>query len=61
MRRPVPLALILLRKARATDRPEPGGLELTRFRGHLIVGEERSVHDAKEPSTVPARVSGAAR
>ena len=37
------------------------GVELTRFRGHPRVGAERSVHDAEEPSTVPARVSGAAR
>ena len=37
------------------------GVELTRFRGHPMVGAERSVHDAEEPSTVPARVSGAAR
>ncbi len=36
-------------------------MELTRFRGHPMVGAERSVHDAEEPSTVPARVSGAAR
>ena len=36
-------------------------LELPRFRGHPRVGAERSVHDAEEPSTIPARVSGAAR
>jgi Domain of unknown function (DUF6538) len=36
-------------------------VELPRFRGHPRVGAERSVHDAEEPSTIPARVSGAAR
>jgi hypothetical protein len=31
-------------------------LELTQFRGHPIVGAERSVHDAEEPSAVLAGV-----
>src|SRR3989442_13105436 len=34
-------------------------LELTRFRGHPIVGAEGSVHDAEEPSAVPAGVPAA--
>src|SRR5437588_9790488 len=31
-------------------------LELTRFGGHPMVGAERSVHDAEEPSAVPGGV-----
>jgi transposase-like protein len=31
-------------------------VELPRFRGHPIIGAERSVHDAEEPSAVPAGV-----
>ena len=31
-------------------------MELTRFRGHPIVGAERKVHDAEEPSAVPGGV-----
>src|SRR5262245_21536336 len=38
-----------------------GHLELTRLRGHPVVGAERSVRDAEEPSTVPAGVSAAHR
>jgi SAM-dependent methyltransferase len=38
-----------------------GMLELTRFRGHPIVGAERKVHDAEEPSAVPAGVPAADR
>src|SRR5437899_7980526 len=34
-------------------RPE---MELTRFGGHPMVGAERSVHDAEEPSAVPGGV-----
>jgi len=34
-------------------------LELTRFRGHPMVGAERSVHDAEKPSAVLARVPAA--
>src|SRR5207253_5377139 len=33
-----------------------GHLELTRFGGHPMVGAERSVHDAEEPSAVPGGV-----
>src|SRR6266849_563418 len=36
-------------------------LELTRFRGHPMVGAERSVHDAEEPSAVRAGVPAADR
>ena len=36
-------------------------LELPRFRGQPIVGAERSVHDAEEPSAVPARFPAANR
>ena len=36
-------------------------LELPRFRGHPIVGAERSIHDAEEPSAVRARVPAADR
>src|SRR5882672_6992217 len=32
------------------------GMELTRFRGHPIVGAERNVHDAEEPSAVPSGI-----
>ena len=39
----------------------PAGLELTRFRGHPMVGAERKVHDAEEPSGVLARVPTADR
>jgi len=38
----------------------PRVVELPRFRGHPMVGAERSVHDAEEPSAIPARVSSAA-
>src|SRR6266545_1447189 len=31
-------------------------MELTRFRGHPMVGVERSIHDAQEPSAVPTGV-----
>src|SRR5712691_7925069 len=31
-------------------------LELTRFRGHPMVGAERSIHDAEEPWAVPTGV-----
>jgi hypothetical protein len=41
-----------------TVRTDPK-VELTRFRGHPIVGAERSVHDAEEPSAVPAGVPAA--
>ena len=34
-------------------------LDLTRFRGHPIVGAERRVRDAEESPAVPAGVSGA--
>jgi undecaprenyl-diphosphatase len=34
-------------------------LELPRFRGHPIIGAERSGHDAEEPSAVPAGVPAA--
>ena len=34
-------------------------LDLTRFRGHPIVGAERRVHDAEESSAVPTGISGA--
>lgn len=34
-------------------------LDLPRFRGHPIAGAERSVHDAEEPSAVPARLPAA--
>src|SRR5436309_1393387 len=36
-------------------------LELTRFRGHPIVGAERKVHDAEEPPAVRAGVPAADR
>jgi hypothetical protein len=36
-------------------------VELTRFRGHPIVGAERKVHDAEEPSAVRAGVPAADR
>src|SRR5712692_3113311 len=36
-------------------------VELTRFRGHPMVGAERSVHDAEEPSAVRAGVPAADR
>jgi hypothetical protein len=36
-------------------------VELTRFRGHPIVGAERKVHDAEEPSAVFAGVPAADR
>src|SRR5438552_11911039 len=36
-------------------------LELTRFRGHPMVGAERSIHDAEEPSAVRAGVPAADR
>jgi putative transposase len=35
-------------------------VELTRFRGHPIVGAERSIHDAEESSAVHAGVPAAA-
>ena len=38
-----------------------GEVELPRFRGHPIVGAERSIHDAEEPSAVRARVPAADR
>lgn len=34
-------------------------VDLTRFRGHPIVGAERRVHDAEESSAVPTGISGA--
>src|SRR5215475_2387374 len=34
---------------------------LTRFRGQPIVGAERSVHDAEEPSAVPTEVPAGLR
>jgi hypothetical protein len=37
------------------------GVELTRFRGHPIVGAERKVHDAEEPSAISAGVPAADR
>lgn len=36
-----------------------GMVDLTRFRGHPIVGAERRVHDAEESSAVPTGISGA--
>src|SRR2546426_5240414 len=46
-------------KAMAHDH-DSEALELTRFGGHPMVGAERSVHDAEEPSAVRAGVPGAA-
>ena len=40
---------------------EPLHRKLPRFRGHPIVGAERSIHDAEEPSAVRARVPAADR
>jgi hypothetical protein len=34
-------------------------VELTRFRGHPMVGAERSVHDAEDSSALPTGVPGA--
>src|SRR6266567_2331897 len=36
--------------------PRRSRLELTRFRGHPMVGAERSIHDAEEPWAVPTGV-----
>src|SRR5207302_6907830 len=38
---------------------EGGSLPMTGFRGHPMVGAEGSVHDAEEPSGVPAGVPAA--
>ena len=39
-----------------SDNKKNEPLELTRFRGHPMVGAERTVHDAEEPPAVPAGV-----
>jgi hypothetical protein len=46
---------------RCTIQPARRAVELTRFRGHPIVGAERKVHDAEEPSAVFAGVPAADR
>ena len=58
----VEASAVAVRRPAAIEADGVGGfheVELTRFRGHPMVGAEGSVHDAEEPSGVPAGVPAA--